>query len=120
MSGADAAFDALSDPVRLPEYVPTLQLVDSVAIEGEADADADLAEREGAPEAGFLADRKTRTMRWSRPERDYHGSIEVAEGTTSTATVTVRLHTGADADDEAVSKAFDQAIANIRRLVTKR
>lgn len=120
MAGADAAFDLLSDPVRLPDYVPTLRLEDSIAIEGEADADADLAERDGAPEAGFIADRKTRTMTWGRPEHDYAGSISVSESTASSADVTIRLHTRDDADTEAVTRAFDQAVAAIRRVVTRR
>ena len=120
MAAADTAFELLADPVRLPEYVPTLRLEDSIAIEGEADADADLAERDGAPEAGFVADRKTRTMTWGRPERDYHGSLSVAESTASTSNVTVRLHTGADADEAAVTKAFEESVASIRRLVMRR
>jgi hypothetical protein len=122
MTGADAAFDILSDPVRLPEYVPTVQLVDSIAIEGEADADAgpELAERDGAAEAGFVADRKTRTISWGRPDHDYGGSISVATGTTNTAGVTVRLHTRADADVEEVTRIFDQAVSNIRRLLVPR
>jgi hypothetical protein len=122
MAGADAAFDVLADPVRLPDWVPTIQLADSIAIEGNADPDATdaIAERDGAPEAGFVADRRTRTIRWGRPEHDYHGSIEVAEGTASTSNVTVRIHTRDDADAEAVTRVFDQALAGIRRLVMTR
>ena len=120
MAGADAAFQLLANPVRLPEYVPTLRLEDSIAIEGEADADADLAERDGALEADFVADRKTRTMTWGRRDRDYHGSLTVAQATASTANVTVRLHTRADADEAAVMKAFEESVASIRRLVTRR
>jgi hypothetical protein len=122
MAGPDAAFDLLSDPVRLPEYVPTLRLEDSIAIEGEADPDdaAAIAERDGAPEAGFVADRKTRTLTWGRPDHDYSGSITIAESTASTANVTVRIHTRADADVDAVGKALDQAVSSIRRLVMSR
>ena len=122
LAGADTAFELLSDPLRLPDYVPSLRLEDSIAIEGEADPDdaAALTERDGAAEAGFVADRRTRTMTWGRPEHDYGGSISVAEGTTSTANVTVRLHTRADADADAVVKAFDQAIASIRRVLMGR
>jgi hypothetical protein len=116
------AFDMLSDPLRLPDYVPTLRLEDSIAIEGATDPDeaAALTERDGAAEAGFVADRRSRTISWGRPEHDYGGSITVAESTTSTANVTLRLHTRADADGDAVAKAFDQAIANIRRLLMGR
>jgi len=122
MAGADTAFDLLSDPVRLPEYVPTLRLEDSIAIEGDADADdeAALAERGGAAEAGFLADRKTRTISWARPDHDYGGSIVVEEGTTSTANVTVRIHVRDDADQAAVSRVFDEALSKIRSLVMRR
>jgi hypothetical protein len=119
-SGADAAFDFLSDPVRLPEYVPTLRLEDSTAVEGERDVDADLRERGGAPEAGFVADRATRRIEWGRPGSDYRGSIVVAEGTTNTAGVTIHLHTRDDADAEEVTQVFDQAVANIRRLLSRR
>jgi len=122
MTGAEAAFELLSDPVRLPDYVPTLTLEDSIAIEGDVDPDeaSVLAERDGAPEAGFVADRRTRTMTWGRPGGDYHGSLTVAEGTTSTSNVTIRLHTRNDADADAVAKAVEQAVSGIRRLVARR
>jgi hypothetical protein len=119
-TGADAAFDFLSDPIRLPQYVPTLRLEDSTAVEGELDVDADLAERGGAPDAGFVADRATRRIDWGRPGSDYRGSIVVAEGTTNTSGVTVQLHTRDDADAEEVARVFDQAVANIRRLLSRR
>jgi hypothetical protein len=32
MAGADAAFYFLSDPIRLPDYVPTMQLEYSIAV----------------------------------------------------------------------------------------
>jgi hypothetical protein len=79
-----------------------------------------MAERDGAHEAGFVADRKTRTMTWGRPERDYHGSITVTDSTSSTANVTVRLHTRADADADAVGRAFDQAVSSMRRILSGR
>jgi hypothetical protein len=120
LSGADAAFDFLADPVRLPEYVPTLRLEDSTAVEGELDVDADLAARDGAADAGFVADRRTRRIDWGRPASDYGGSIEVAEGTTNTAKVTVRLRTRDDADEAEVTRVFDQAVGNIRRILSMR
>ncbi|HEX2753961.1 MAG TPA: hypothetical protein VHM48_00770 [Candidatus Limnocylindrales bacterium] len=120
MVGADAAFDFLADPVRLPEYVPTMRLEDSTAVEGELDVDADLRERGGAPDAGFVADRPTRRIEWGRPGSDYGGSIVVAAGTTNTADVTIRLRTRDDANVEEVSRVFDQAISNIRRLLLRR
>lgn len=97
-----------------------MQLVDSIAVEGELDVDADLRERDGAPDAGFVADRKTRHIEWGRPDRDYRGSIDVAAGTTNTAAISLRLHTRADADLAEVAQTFDQAVANIRRLLMGR
>ncbi len=120
MSGADAAFDFLSDPVRIPEYVTTMRLEDSTAVEGELDVDADLRERDGAPDAGFVADRKTRRIVWGRPDGEYGGSLEVTPGTTSTAGVTLRLRTREDADPAEVKRIFDQAVTNIGRLLMRR
>ncbi|HYH91605.1 MAG TPA: hypothetical protein VD763_00475 [Candidatus Saccharimonadales bacterium] len=120
LAGADAAFEFLSDPVRLPSYVPNLRLEDSTAVEGELDVDADLAARTGAPEAGFVADRATRRIDWGRDGDPYGGSIVVSEGTTNTSSVTVRLRTRDDADAAEVQRVFDEAVANIRRLVPSR
>jgi hypothetical protein len=44
----------------------------------------------------------------------------VTEGTTNTAGVTIHLHTRDDADVEEVTRVFDQAVANIRRLLSRR
>lgn len=119
-TGADAAFGVLSDPLRLPDYVPTLRLDDSTAVEGELDVDADLPGRNGAPAAGFVADRATRHIEWGRADGDYGGSIDVAEGTTNSAGVTIKLRTRPDADAAEVSRIFDQAVSNIRRLLSGR
>ena len=120
MTGADAAFDYLSDPVRLPEYVPALRLEDSIAVEGELDVDADIAGRGGAPDAGFDADRATRTITWGRPGSDYGGSIVVTEGTTNTAGVTIHLRTRDDADNEEVARIVEQTVSNMRRVLSGR
>jgi hypothetical protein len=62
----------------------------------------------------------TRRIEWGRPGSDYGGSIVVTEGTTNTAGVTIHLHTRDDADVEEVTRVFDQAVANIRRLLSRR
>lgn len=120
MAGADAAFEVLADPVRLPDYVPTLRLDDSTAVEGELDVDADLDQRDGAPGAGFSADRRTRHMAWGDPAGPYGGTLDVAEGTSNTSTVTIRLRTRDDSDPAEVERVVDRAAANIRRLVLRR
>jgi hypothetical protein len=120
MTGADNAFDFLSDPLHIPDYVSTMRLEDSIAVEGELDVDADLAERDGAPGAGFVADRATRRIDWGIPGADYGGSITVAEGTTNTSDVTLRLRTRDDADPDEVARMFDQTVGNIRRVLSGR
>ena len=97
-----------------------MRLEDSTAVEGGLDVDADLRERGGAPEADFVADRATRRIEWGRAGSDYGGSIVVTEGTTDTAGVTIHLHTHDDAHVEEVTHIFDQAVANIRRLLSRR
>jgi hypothetical protein len=97
-----------------------MRLEDSIAVEGELDVDADLPERDGAPDAGFVADRLTRRIDWGRPGADYGGSIVIAAGTTSTSSITIHLRTRDDAGDDEVARALDQAIASIkRRLMTR-
>lgn len=120
MTGADAAFELLSDPVRLPDYVPTLRLEDSTAVEGDLDVDADLADRDGAPTAGFTADRATRRIDWGRASPDYGGSIIVAVGTANTSSVTLSLHTRDDSTTTDLARVVDEAVSNIRRLLSRR
>ncbi len=120
MAGADRAFAFLSDPGRLPDYVSIMQLEDSIAVEGELDVDTDLAERDGAPAAGFVADSKSRRIDWGQPDGDYGGSIVVAEGTTNTSGITLRLHTRDDSDPAEVARVFEQTVNNIRRVLSGR
>lgn len=119
-TGADRAFDFLSDPLRLPDYVSTMRLEDSIAVDGEIDVDADISERDGAPDAGFVADRTTRRISWGGAGGDYHGSITISPGTTNTAGVVLRLHTRDDLDLAAVTRIFDQTVADIRRALSGR
>jgi hypothetical protein len=119
MAGADAAFDVLSDPKRLPDYVATMQLEDSISVEGELDLDADLTERDGAAEAHFFADKATRRLEWSSPAGDYGVSIAVSEGTSRTSGVTIQLHTPNDADPQEVQRMFDRTVLDIRRLLSR-
>lgn len=120
MAGADRAFAFLSDPVRLPDWVSIMRLEDSIAVEGELDVDADVAERDGAPAAGFVADSRSRHIEWGRAGDDYGGSIDVAEGTPNTSSVTLRLRTRDDADPDEVARVFEQTVANIRRVLSGR
>jgi hypothetical protein len=117
---ADRAFAFLADPLRVPDYVPMVTLVDSTAVDGELDAEADLHERGGASGARFFADRDSRRVEWGRSGTEYVGSIEVAEGTRSTSQVTIRLHTRADADAAEINRVLDEVLRNLRRLLSGR
>ena len=122
MCSADTAFELLSDPLHLPAYVPTLRLEDSTAVDGADDPDADVAERQGAPEIGYTADRATRTIRWGDPDGDdtYGGTIAIETGTTLTAKVTMRVHVRAAADPTDAQERFDRAMGDIRKLLSGR
>lgn len=120
MAGADRAYEFMSDPMYLADFVPIVELEDSVAVDGEMDVDAELAERGGAAHAGYVADAKTRRIEWGRPEADYGGSIAVLEMTPNTSRVTLTLHTRPDADAAEVTRVFEATIANIRRVLSGR
>jgi hypothetical protein len=121
MTGADAAFEILSDPVRIADYVPTLELADSTAVDGELDVDADLKARDGVPAGAFTADRPTGRIEWGRPAPDYGGSISIVAGTANTARVTLQLHLREGLGDTGdVTRLFDQAVDNIRGMLSRR
>ena len=118
MAGADVVFETLSDPVRLPSYVPILTLEDSTAIEGDADPDDDLEARGGAPAADFVADRRTRTITWRLPDHDHGGTIAVTERTKNISDVAIAVEVGENGDSAAIGRLLDEVVANIRRLAT--
>lgn len=120
LAGADAAFDLLADPTRVPDYVSTVRLEDSTAVDGDLDVDADVETRDGAPDAGFVADRGTRTISWGRPEGDYGGSMVITPGTTISSSVTIRLRTRDAADPESVTRVLEESVSSIRRMVSGR
>ena len=122
MSGADAAYEFLADPANLADYVPPVTHVDTLAVEGGPDGDAEAAAVAEGPVhvATFLADNKARRVTWGREGSDYHGSATVTPGTSSTSQVTIALHFPDDADGAAVDTLLDQAVRNIQRLLILR
>ncbi len=120
LAGADVAFAVLADPTRVPEYVSTVRLENTTAVDGDLDVDADVATRDGAPDAGFKADRGTRTISWGRPGSDYGGSMVVTPGGTTSCNVTIRLRVRDDADTEAVTRVLEQSVSSIRRVASGR
>ncbi|MCJ7710679.1 MAG: SRPBCC family protein [Chloroflexi bacterium] len=118
--GADAAFALFADPERLPEYVPAIRLEETIAVDGDPDAETEVHGDPDARETRFIADRGARRVEWGTPGGDYHGSIEVSEGTPSTCGVTLRLHLRDDAGPAEVNVMLDQTIRNIKRVLAVR
>ena len=119
--GAEAAYEILADPRRLSEYVPTIEHVDTIVVDGDPDASPEEgASGSDAPEARFFADRTTRRIEWEGPGTGNEVSITVAEGTASTSQVTIGVVVGDDADPAEVERILDQAARNVRRLLSGR
>jgi hypothetical protein len=107
--GADAAFAYLADPVHLPDYLPTVAHVESIAIDGADDADT---EATGEP-IRFLPDAGARRIEWGVPGSGYEGSFTVEAGTTSTSQVTIRLRLRDDAPPDEIERMLAQAARSI-------
>jgi hypothetical protein len=118
--GADAAFAFLSDPANLPQYVPTVTLVEAIAVDGDPAAEPEEGAGNPADEARFLADTATRRIEWGGSGAAYGGSMVVDAGTASTSQVTVRLRTRDDVDGAEIDRVLDQAMRNLRRLLSGR
>ncbi|MHB8891817.1 MAG: SRPBCC family protein [Candidatus Limnocylindrales bacterium] len=120
--GADTAFAFFADPGRLPEYVTTMRLEETTAVDGDPDAqpEADAKGLRPVSEARFLANRAARRVEWSLPGSDYAGSITVTAGTKSTSGVTIRLHIRDDAGTAEMDTVLDQTVRNIQRLLSGR
>ena len=67
--GADAAFAYLADPVHLPDYLPTVAHVESIAIDGADDPDA---EATGQP-TRLTPDARSSRIEWARPGTGHEG-----------------------------------------------
>jgi hypothetical protein len=117
--GGDAAFAFLADPSRLAEYVPALTHVESIAIDGELGDGTDPEAGKAGHQARFIADSATRRIEWGSGGA-YGGSATVTPGTASTSQVALRLHFGDDIDTTEVEGMLDEAIRNLRRLLTGR
>ena len=122
MASADAAFAFLADPANLAEYVPPVTHLDTLAVEGgpEGDAEAEAAGEGPVHVATFLPDTAAGRVTWGQEGSDYHGSATVTPGTSSTSQVTIALHLRDDADAAAVDTMLDQAVRNLQRLLILR
>jgi hypothetical protein len=118
--GADAAYEILADPLRLPEYAPTIRHVETEVVDGELDPNPDSGSTATTGEGRFFADKSTHRVEWAVPNAGYEGSIEVAEGTASTSQVTLRVRTIDEGGAAEVERMLDETIRNVRRLLSRR
>jgi uncharacterized membrane protein len=88
---ADEVFSYLSNPVNMPDYLPTVEHAErqsSNRIRVEGDADGHKYNSDGP----FVVDQAARKMSWgSDGERDYRGELEV-RGDSTSCEVIVKLH----------------------------
>ena len=118
--GPDEAFEFFANPANLPLYVPTVQLEEAIAVDGDPDAEPDAEAGSTGELARFLPDRKARRVEWGVPGGDYGGSIEVAQGTASSSDVTIRIHTRDDVDGEQVKQMIEQVVRTLGRRLSGR
>jgi hypothetical protein len=118
--GVEQAFDFFADPANLPLYVPTVRLEESVAVDGDPEAEPDPELGSAGAQARFVPDRKTHRIEWGLPGDDYGGSIEVAPGTASSSDVTIRLHTRDDVDEAEVRQMIEQMVRTVGRHLSGR
>ncbi len=117
--GADAAFAFLADPSRLAEYVPALTHVETIAIDGELGDGTDPEAGKGGHQARFIADSAARRIEWGSGA-GYGGTATVSPGTASTSQVSLHLHFGDDVETTEVDRMLDEAMRNLRRLLSGR
>jgi hypothetical protein len=117
---ADAAFDFLADPGRLPTWVVGMTLDDAIAIEGDPKLQDEGEARPEAPEARFFPDRAARRVEWGLPGGEYAGEVQVQPMMAGMSTVTIRLHLPDNGDAAAIDKALDQTVKNLQRQLSSR
>ena len=112
----DAAFRLLADPGNLPRYVATMV---EARPEGhdELHVAAEVQGRHEEGEARFQVDEAARRLSWGgRDESGYGGWLQVA-GSNGGAAVTVHIHSERSDEEGEITRALDETMANIRRLV---
>lgn len=113
-AGVETVLEFLGEPANLPAWMPTVALVESIAVDGDPDAPPD-PEADTADDAiaRFQLDRGARTVEWGIGA--YGGSAEVRALTPSMTNVTIRLRTPDDADADVVRSLLEQAARGLGR-----
>jgi uncharacterized protein YndB with AHSA1/START domain len=117
---ATDAFEYLSDPRHLPEYVATMTGAQPAG-QGQLRVAAEVEGRHEEGEATFRADPRIRRLEWGREGHDYRGWLSVAEsGGEASSSVTIHLETHDDSDPSEIERVLDETLANIERAVGRK
>jgi hypothetical protein len=112
---AEAAFDRLADPAQLPIWLVGVQMVESIAVDGDPNRQDEGEAKPTAPAAQFLADRKARRIEWTAPSGEYSGQLEVQPMMAGMSAIVVRLHTRDPVDARAAEQALEAAMKGLQR-----
>ena len=115
-AAADAAFEFLTDPSNLPQYVATMVKAEPLS-GGLLRVAADVQGRHEEGDAQIRVDRAGRRMDWSGPsESGYSGWLQVsASGDASS--VTIHIDVANDQDEAEIDRVLDETAANLQRLL---
>lgn len=117
---ADAAFELLAEPAKLPLWLIGVSLEESVAVDGDPDHQDEGEGEAGAaaPAASFVADRHSRRIEWAAPSGAYSATLEVQPMMAGMSAITVRLETGDPVDATAARAALDDMVKRLQRALT--
>jgi hypothetical protein len=112
-----AAFASLADVRNLPRYVATMVLAKRQRAD-ELHVAAEVQGRHEEGDARFHVDTAARRLDWGgEGDSHYSGWLRVSESPEG-ASVTVHIHTERDHDPVQASRALDETMTNIQRLLT--
>jgi hypothetical protein len=115
---ADAAFDLLAEPARLPLWLVGVRLDDSIAVDGDPARQEVGDGAPQAPPARFVVDRHARRVEWAAPGDEYSATLEVKPMLAGMSAVTVRLHARDAVDVPRAEQALDAAVKALGRRLT--
>ena len=107
------AYDYLSDPSHLPDFIATMSSARQAGPDGLLHVTAEVHGRHEEGDAAFRADPGSRTISWGDAAADYHGSIQVHALDQTTSSAHLALHTRDDAERRGVERALDMTMANL-------
>ncbi|MFN8632012.1 MAG: SRPBCC family protein [Chloroflexota bacterium] len=113
---ADTAFEYVSNPRHLPEFVAMMSDARPGGT-GALHVTAEVNGRHEEGEARFRADPSSRSLEWGGGNgSDYHGSMRFEPIDRRTSSAHLTLHTRDDNERRDIERALDQTMDNLRDL----